>query len=224
MECVPVAKLTEGPEWVYEIKLDGYRAIAVKGQAVNLFSRRRKSFNRQCPHIVEALSGLPEGTVLDGEVVAQDDSGKPNFNLLQHSRSQSKSLSCDGLLIRTVFSRNHAPAMEFQLPRLSTGNRRLRCQPFGAMAGCVDLRPSTGTGPTPIQSLESIHHTPEILADRQIATGTIPSTYAGRSLGGRPRKANHCAAARLISWHRCGRSCCLLSTGQSFVDRKPRPS
>ena len=89
MECVPVAKLTEGPEWVYEIKLDGYRAIAVKGQAVNLFSRRRKSFNRPYPHIVEALSGLPEGTVLDGEVVAQDDTGKPNFNLLQHSRSES---------------------------------------------------------------------------------------------------------------------------------------
>jgi bifunctional non-homologous end joining protein LigD len=89
MECVPVAKLAEGLEWVYEIKLDGYRAIAVKGQAVNLFSRRRKSFNRQYSHIVEALSGLPEGTVLDGEVVAQDDAGKPNFNLLQHSRSRS---------------------------------------------------------------------------------------------------------------------------------------
>ncbi len=89
MECLPVAKLTEGPEWVYEIKLDGYRAIAVTGQAANLFSRRRKSFNTQYPHIIAALSGLPEGTVLDGEVVAQDDAGKPNFNLLQHSRSQS---------------------------------------------------------------------------------------------------------------------------------------
>lgn len=89
MECLPVARLTEGPQWVYEIKLDGYRTIAVMRQAVNLFSRRRKSFNRQYPHIVEALSGLPEGTVLDGEVVAQDDAGRPNFNLLQHSRSQS---------------------------------------------------------------------------------------------------------------------------------------
>ena len=84
-----MARLTEGPQWVYEIKLDGYRTIAVMRQAVNLFSRRRKSFNRQYPHIVEALSGLPEGTVLDGEVVAQDDAGRPNFNLLQHSRSQS---------------------------------------------------------------------------------------------------------------------------------------
>lgn len=89
MECVPVSRLAEGAQWVFEIKLDGYRAIAVKGQAVNLFSRRRKSFNRQYAHIVEAISGLPEGTVLDGEVVAQDDSGRPNFNLLQHSRSQS---------------------------------------------------------------------------------------------------------------------------------------
>jgi bifunctional non-homologous end joining protein LigD len=49
---------------------------------VNLFSRRHKSFNSQYPHLVEALNELPEGTVVDGEVVALDDSGLPNFNLL----------------------------------------------------------------------------------------------------------------------------------------------
>ena len=36
---------------------------------------------------------------------------------------------------------------------------------------CVDLRPGTGNGPAPIQGLESIHHPPEILGDRQITTG-----------------------------------------------------
>jgi bifunctional non-homologous end joining protein LigD len=56
---------------------------------VNLFSRRRKSFNHQYPHIVEGLAELPEGTVVDGEIVALDESGRPNFNLLQHSRSQA---------------------------------------------------------------------------------------------------------------------------------------
>jgi bifunctional non-homologous end joining protein LigD len=69
-------------------KLDGYRAIAVKsGQTINLFSRRGKSFNSQYPYLVEALAELPEGTVVDGEVVALDDAGRPNFHLLQHSRS-----------------------------------------------------------------------------------------------------------------------------------------
>lgn len=90
MDCTPVSKLIDGPEWVYEIKLDGYRAIAVRNnRGVSLFSRRHKSFNRQYPYLVEALGDLPEGTVVDGEVVAIDESGRPNFNLLQSFRSQA---------------------------------------------------------------------------------------------------------------------------------------
>ena len=58
MECAPVTKLLDGTGWFYEVKLDGYRAIAVKSGQVNLFSRRRKSFSHQYPHLVEALEGL----------------------------------------------------------------------------------------------------------------------------------------------------------------------
>jgi hypothetical protein len=83
MDCAPVSKLPDGSQWVFEIKLDGYRAVAVKSdRGVNLFSRRLKSFNHQYPHLVEALAELPEGRLVDGEIVALDESGRPNFNLL----------------------------------------------------------------------------------------------------------------------------------------------
>jgi DNA ligase D-like protein (predicted ligase) len=87
MECLPATKLIDAVQWIYEIKLDGYRAIAVKGQTINLFSRREKSFNSQYPYLLEGLAELPEGTVVDGEVVALDDAGRPCFNLLQQFRS-----------------------------------------------------------------------------------------------------------------------------------------
>jgi DNA ligase D-like protein (predicted ligase) len=90
MECLAVPKLPDGPQWVFEIKLDGYRAIAVKSAGkLNLFSRRRNSFNKQYSQLFEALAGLPDDTVIDGEVVALNEAGHPEFNLLQHYRMQA---------------------------------------------------------------------------------------------------------------------------------------
>jgi ATP dependent DNA ligase-like protein len=93
MECLAVPKLPDGPEWVYETKLDGYCALAIncKGK-LSLYSRKRRSFHRQYVHIFDALRELPENTVLDGEIVALDDTGRPNFNLLQHFRSKASKI------------------------------------------------------------------------------------------------------------------------------------
>jgi ATP-dependent DNA ligase len=105
LEPLSVWKLPEGPQWFWEIKLDGYRALALRsGSDVRLFSRRRKSLNRQSPYIVEALADLPAGTVLDGEVVAIHHSGRPDFNLSQnfsrrsfpHSSLRLRSLMLEG--------------------------------------------------------------------------------------------------------------------------------
>ena len=59
------------------------------GSEVRLYSRSKKSFNSQYPHLVEALNALPDDTVVDGEIVSLDDSGRPNFHLLQNFRSQA---------------------------------------------------------------------------------------------------------------------------------------
>src|ERR1700736_4520063 len=89
MECLPVSKLPEGPEWTYEIKLDGYRLEAVKnaGRDVMLYSRRRNVLNEKFHYIATALDDLPDSTVLDGELVAVDSKGRTDFNLQQNFRS-----------------------------------------------------------------------------------------------------------------------------------------
>ena len=88
MECLPVSALPEGKVWSYEIKLDGFRLEAVKKRGeTTLYSRRGNMLNRQFPYIATALNGLPDDTILDGEVVALDEQGRSDFNLLQNFRS-----------------------------------------------------------------------------------------------------------------------------------------
>jgi bifunctional non-homologous end joining protein LigD len=60
---------------------------------VRLLSRRNKSFSHQYPDIVEALGELPENTVVDREIVALDESGRPNFNLLQRTSATKRHAS-----------------------------------------------------------------------------------------------------------------------------------
>jgi len=74
-----------GKEWLFEIKYDGVRVLASRqGKAVGLFGRSGQEITGRYPELVSALRALPVETFLiDGEIVALDESGKPSFERLQ---------------------------------------------------------------------------------------------------------------------------------------------
>jgi DNA ligase D-like protein (predicted ligase) len=78
--------LPPDPErWEYQLKFDGYRAIAFKtGGTVHLRSRNDNDFTRRYPAVASGLADMPDETVIDGEIVALDDDGRPSFNALQN--------------------------------------------------------------------------------------------------------------------------------------------
>jgi DNA ligase D-like protein (predicted ligase) len=93
MYARPVQSLPQGREWFYEVKFDGYRCLAGRDtKTVTLWSRRENLFTKQFPHIAEACEGLPPNTLVDGEIVAMDESGRVSFNLLQHHRSKAQAI------------------------------------------------------------------------------------------------------------------------------------
>jgi DNA ligase D-like protein (predicted ligase) len=71
--------------WEYQLKFDGYRAVAFKtGSTVHLRSRNDNDFSLRYPAVVRGLANMPNETVIDGEIVALDDEGRPSFNALQN--------------------------------------------------------------------------------------------------------------------------------------------
>ncbi|MDD5321073.1 MAG: DNA ligase D [Methylococcales bacterium] len=84
-----LVKETEQPfddkDWIFEIKWDGYRAIAELNNAdVKLYSRNGNLFNTAYPEVTDALAKLDLEAVIDGEIVVMDEEGNPDFQLLQH--------------------------------------------------------------------------------------------------------------------------------------------
>jgi ATP-dependent DNA ligase len=86
MAAQPVTALLTGDEWLYELKLDGYRALLLKdGSKLTLRSRNQKDLTHMYATVASAGRGLKaKQAVVDGEIVAMDASGRPSFQALQH--------------------------------------------------------------------------------------------------------------------------------------------
>jgi bifunctional non-homologous end joining protein LigD len=80
-----VEKAFDGPEWLFEIKWDGYRAIAfIDGGKVRLVSRNQNDLTPRYPELKDMAKFIQAKTaILDGEVVALDEDGKASFSLMQ---------------------------------------------------------------------------------------------------------------------------------------------
>src|SRR5687767_10606205 len=90
------AQLTDQPafdsaEWVFEIKWDGYRAIAEINKGNNrLYSRNGLTFDKAYVKVFEALNSFKKNAIIDGEIVVLDEKGKPNFQKLQNYQNKDK--------------------------------------------------------------------------------------------------------------------------------------
>ena len=93
--------LPAGQEWSYEVKWDGYRALAaINGRSVTIRSRRLTDLTKAYPTVVAALSTIEaDSVVIDGEIVALDASGRPSFQALQNTRSANVAFFAFDLLL-----------------------------------------------------------------------------------------------------------------------------
>jgi bifunctional non-homologous end joining protein LigD len=99
MLATAAAKPFDDPDWIFEVKWDGYRAVAeTRNGDVALHSRNRLALNERFPSIAGALRKLDVEAVLDGEIVVLDESGRPDFQMLQNFRA-----SRAGHLVYCVF-------------------------------------------------------------------------------------------------------------------------
>jgi bifunctional non-homologous end joining protein LigD len=86
-----VDEVPEGSNWLFEYKYDGYRLLIATGSgAATAWTRNGKDWSDKFRALVKAATHLPSGCLIDGEAVALDEKGKPDFQLLQSTLKESR--------------------------------------------------------------------------------------------------------------------------------------
>ncbi len=85
MLATPGEKPFDNDNWLFELKLDGVRALVMKnGSKLDMWTRNAKSMTKRFPALAEAIRGLvPDTAILDGEIVTLDEKGHSHFGMIQ---------------------------------------------------------------------------------------------------------------------------------------------
>ncbi|HTO10479.1 MAG TPA: non-homologous end-joining DNA ligase, partial [Candidatus Binatia bacterium] len=122
------------PAWLYEIKYDGVRVLAARdGERVELYGRAGQVFTARYPEVVTALHALPlVHFVLDGEVVALDENGRPSFQRLQNRMHLTRPADVER-------ARSTVPVSAVFFDALALDGRDLRDVPLAERKACLAL-------------------------------------------------------------------------------------
>src|SRR5690606_32657873 len=85
--------LTNNPDYIFEPKLDGFRALCYKkDKKVKFESRNANDLTTMFPELTIEGNILPKNCILDGEIIIYDEKGKPDFNLMQKREINAKNI------------------------------------------------------------------------------------------------------------------------------------
>jgi bifunctional non-homologous end joining protein LigD len=130
-----------GAGWLFELKLDGYRVLGVRNGAPRLLSRNQNDLSDCFPEVVRALRALPlDRVVLDGEVVALDEGGRPSFQRLQQRGQLRRPLDIREAAVKipvTFFAFDLLGFEDFDLRPLPLSTRKALLRKVVPAAGVI---------------------------------------------------------------------------------------
>lgn len=166
------------PDWMFELKLDGYRMLAAKtGPGVRLLTRNGNDATRSFPELARAIKALPiSDAVIDGEVVMHDPAGRPDFQRLQNRARLRRAVDVKGASLRRP-----ATFYAFDLPGLC--GHDLRGLPVERRKALLrDLLPPAG----PLRYVNDFREQGEALYEQVVGLGL--EGIVGKRLGSPYRK------------------------------------